>query len=1099
MSCSRFLAAVRRAFTHRATGILLLLAAGCTRAAMPASSPGPSAAPAAAVDLVVAATTDVHGRLRGWDYYADAPDPVRGLTRAATIVDSLRLANPGRVVLVDAGDLLQGNPLTYVAARIAPDSLRPHPVMAAMNAMGYDAAAIGNHEFNYGLPVLQRAMGDARFPLLAANAVTLDERPAFRGWTMLARDGVRVAVVGATTPGSNLWDRDNLRSRVRIGDVVAGVRRAVAQARAAGADVVVAVLHSGLDEPSSYDTAATGVASENVSARVAREVPGIDLIVYGHSHKQMADTVIGSTLLMQPKNWAGSVGVAHLRVVRDAAGGRWRVAGRHSSLVASAGHAESPAVLAATERAHRATVAYVTAPIGETPGAWRADSARVADTPLIDFILEVERRATGAQLASTAAFSLDAALPAGAVTVARLAALYPYDNTLRKIVISGRQLREYLEFSARYFRTAPDGRVSVDPAVPGYNFDIVGGVDYTLDLSRPVGERITTLEYQGRPVAPTDSFTFALNNYRQTGGGGYAMLAGSKNLDDRQLEIRQLLIDEVRQRGTIRPDQYFHQNWRIVPASAVAEVYASMHGLPGERGPVSTAISRSPTPRVPSADPRTPRIRVIGLNDFHGALEPRPDAAGVLRGGAAYVAAAVEQAERECAPPSCQTLFVDAGDELQGTPASNLAYGRPVVAILDHLGLAAAALGNHEFDWGRDTLRARMRQARYAFLGANVRFQDGRDVPWIRDDTLVQRGDTKIGIIGIATTATPATTRASNVTGLRFDEPAPVVDSLARALRARGAGVVIVLAHAGAFCDRSGAVSCEGEIIDLARHLTEPVDAIVSGHTHSLVNTVIRGIPVVQARSSGTAIDVLDIPLDSGVPGEGESLVRHEVRDVRADAVAPDSAVLAMVQRAVAVVAPRVNRPIARIAEDMPKSVATATGETALGDLIADAMRVVGKGDVGVMNNGGIRAPLRAGIATYGSLFEIQPFANVLVRLSVRGRDLRGYLERQVDQHRPGVQVSGVVVVYDTTRPPGSRLVSVRMRNGTPLQDDRTYTVVLNDFMATGGDRLGFGDRALRTEPLDVVDLDALITHLRSLPQPVRPPRGPRLVVTGTP
>jgi 2',3'-cyclic-nucleotide 2'-phosphodiesterase/3'-nucleotidase len=228
--------------------------------------------------------------------------------------------------------------------------------------------------------------------------------------------------------------------------------------------------------------------------------------------------------------------------------------------------------LAATEEAHKAAVRYANTPIGTTPVEWRGDSARVTDTPLIDFVLEVERQASGAQLASTAAFSLDASLAAGPITVARIAALYPYDNTLRAVRITGAQLREYLEQSARYFRPGPNGTAEVDPAIPGFNYDIVAGVDYTIDVSRPIGERITTLAYQGKPVAPTDSFTMALNNYRQTGGGGFAMLATAPVVYDKQLEIRQLLIDEVKRRGTIRPADYFHLNWRIVPASAIGRL-----------------------------------------------------------------------------------------------------------------------------------------------------------------------------------------------------------------------------------------------------------------------------------------------------------------------------------------------------------------------------------------------------------------------------------------------------------------------------------------------------------------------------------------------
>lgn len=528
----------------------------------------PSAAP---IDLVVAATTDIHGRVRGWDYYADAPDSARGLARAATIIDSLRKVSPVLPIVVDAGDFLQGNPMAYLAARV--DTTIPNPIIAAMNVIQYDAVTIGNHEFNYGLPALTRAMRQAEFTMLAANARRPDGSQRFASWAVSTRHGVKVAIIGATTPGSMIWDRDNLAGQVVIRDIIPDVRTAVRDARNAGAAVVIVVVHSGLDEPSSYDTTATAIGSENVAARLAHEVPGIDLLVYGHSHKQMADTVIGSTLLMQPKNWATSVAVAHLALTRQ--NGRWRVISKRSSIVQAARHRESPEIIAVTQEGHRATVRYATTPIGTTPVGWRADSARVVDTPLIDFILEVERRASGAQLASTAAFSLDASLAAGPITVARLSALYPYDNTLRAIRISGAQLRAYLEQSARYFRRRDDGSIGVDPKIPGYNYDIVAGVDYTIDLSKPIGDRITTLTYDGRAVAPSDSFTMALNNYRQGGGGGFAMLQGAPVVYDRQAEIRDLLIDEVRRKGTLVPSDYFHPNWRIVPSSAIGQVLVS--------------------------------------------------------------------------------------------------------------------------------------------------------------------------------------------------------------------------------------------------------------------------------------------------------------------------------------------------------------------------------------------------------------------------------------------------------------------------------------------------------------------------------------------
>lgn len=1051
-----------------------LLAWGCAPPAPSGRAAAASPVDGDSTELVVAATTDVHGRLRGWDYYANAADTLRGLSRAATIIDSVRQSRPGHVVLVDAGDLLQGNPLTYVAARV--DSAAPHPVMAAMNAMQYDAAAIGNHEFNYGLPTLTRALAQARFPFLAANAYLPNGQRAWNGSHIVQRGGVRIAIVGATNPGAMVWDRDNLAGRLQVRDIVSEVAREVRAVRER-ADAVVVVMHSGLGEASSYDTVATGLPSENVGARVAREVPGVDLIVIGHSHREMADSVVNGVTIVQPRNWATSVALATLRFARR--GGRWHVAGTNGRIVPAAGHAESPVVLAATRRAHEATVRWVNQTLGTTPVAWRADSARVSDVPLVDFMLEVQRAAAGADLASTAAFDIGASLDAGPITVAEVARLYPYDNTLRAVRITGRQLRDYLEYSARYYRTAgtPEAaRSPVDPSVPGYNFDIVAGADYTLDISRPLGSRVTRLEVKGRPVADGDTFTLALNNYRQTGGGGYAMLRGAPVVYDRQEEIRELLIAEVRRRGTLRPEDFAVRNWELRPAEAGAAAWRAMQGATFD---ASGAARRAAPARLAAGR----WLRIISSNDFHGAFEARADGNGVAWGGAPWFAGAIVAARAECTPPACVSLWLDGGDEFQGTPASNLTFGASVVDLFSRLGLSASALGNHEFDWGVDSLRARMRQAPYAILGANVRDTAGRDVPWIRNDTLIELPGVRVGVIGIATVETPRVTRASNVAALRFVDPVPVVDAHARALRARGADVVVVIAHAGAFCDRGTATGCEGEIVDLANRVTEKVDAIVSGHTHSRVATVVRGIPIVQARSRGMAIGVIDLP----VGGAGTPAV--EVRDVGRGSVAADSVASALTAAVVARTAERFSAPVATIAERMEPGL-----RGTLGNLVADAQRYAAAGDVAVMNRGGVRAPLGAGTATRGALFEVQPFGNVLVRIRLRGADLRDYLERLVARDEVNFHLSGVHVHYDPARPAGTRITRLEFADARPYDPRRVYRLVMTDFLAAGGDGLGLTERALGVEELPTVDVDALADYLRSRPSPVRAPTDARLI-----
>jgi 5'-nucleotidase len=263
----------------------------------------------------------------------------------------------------------------------------------------------------------------------------------------------------------------------------------------------------------------------------------------------------------------------------------------------------------------------------------------------------------------------------------------------------------------------------------------------------------------------------------------------------------------------------------------------------------------------------------------------------------------------------------------------------------------------------------------------------------------------------------------------------------------------------------------------MTRGITEKVDAVISGHTHSLLATEVNGIPVVQARSSGRAIAVLDLPLSAD--GAVDGTPRAAVRNVDSDTIPADPEIAALVRAATASLAERVNQKIGELRTPLLRR----GDEHALGRLIADAQRAAGRTDFAVMNNGGIRADVQAGPVTYGALFEVHPFGNVLYRVTARGAALRAYFEKMCDgQRMPRVHVSGIALAWDGTRPAGQRLVGARLPDGSSLDDAREYTLVLSDFMLTGGDGLGLGDAALRVEPLNVQDLDALIAFVRALP-----------------
>lgn len=1053
----------------------------------PATGPPPVDAPIAeapAVELVLLGTTDVHNRLYPHDYYTGRPTD-HGLALLAPVIDSVRAANPGRVLLFDSGDFLQGSPLGFVYARMHAD--QPSPIVRAMNLLGYDAAAIGNHEFNYGLGHLGRALEQADFPVVTANVYRHGTAAhAYPPYALIphaspAGDTILIGVTGNTPPGVHLWDRAHVEGVLEFREVVGAVRDAVAALRAQGADVVVLLSHGGL-EGTSYDTIATGLPPEQAAARVAREVPGIDVILLGHSHRELADSIIegpaGPVLLAQGGHWARSVAAVTLGLQRRAPGD-WIVTRRRGRVLRPDPARADRTFMDSLRWEHERAVAYVNSVVGTATSAMSAREGRVRDTPILDFIAEVQRRAAGADLSAVSAFRLDAGLDSGAITIAEIAGLYPYDNTLKAIRINGDQLKRYLEKSAEYYRgwPAPAGGAVTDPSVPGYNFDIVSGVEYALDLSRPKGERVVGLSWRRQPVRADQSFTLAINSYRAAGGGGYSMIRDAPVLLDRQQDIRELLIEDVRRRGTLRPDDVFVPSWRLLPDEAADAALA-------EQAAAEVAFEGTGT----AAAARRPRLRILMTNDFHGRLQPEtPSWAGGREVGGAARLAAYFAAEREAFDGA--TVLLDGGDIMQGTPVSNLTDGRSTLDYYNAVGYHAAAIGNHEFDWTVGVLRERLEQAAFPWLSANI-FVAGSDTApsWARPTALLDVDGLRVGILGLSTESTPHTTKPSNVRGLEFRSGAAAIDRWVPVLRGQGADFVIVVAHAGAIC-QAEVHDCRGEIVGWANAVTHRPDLIVGGHAHQVVRTRVNRIPIIQAGSYSTRYGVVD--LERVTPDSVDTWIRGTPA-AWPDRVRPDSAIAALVAARVSAIGPEVDRVITRLEQALQRG----PGEHALGRLIADAQRAATGADVAIMNNGGIRTNIESGDVTWGELFQVQPFGNLLVKLQLSGRQLRAAVEHVVGG-AAGAHFSGLIVEYDATAPPGSRVRTMRLPDGRAISDADILSVSVNDFMAEGGDGFTMLAEPRARDDTGIVDLDALIAWLERMPRPVRAPADQRVRALG--
>ena len=554
--------------------------------------------------LTVLGTTDLHNNVLNWDYFKDVPytDPAGnriGIAQASTLIKAMRAERgAGNCLTLDAGDTIQGTPLAYYFAKVTPASgTVKHPMALAMNEVGYDAVALGNHEFNYGIPLLRTWESQLNFPLLGANVREVTSgRRAFTPYILKRIDTgngwVTVGLVGLVTPGCALWDRDNVQGRLDFNGIVEEAKLVIPEVRAAGADVVIVSSHSGATPGSSYGDALP--FPENASTQLAEEVPGIDAILVGHAHVEIPERFVvnkatGKLVLLTARlKWGMRVSVMDLVLAKER--GRWSLTSASSHLLDAKTAEADTAVVSAVQAGHEATVKYVNTVIGTSTADLNTATACWSDSAAIDAINYVQASTIKAELAGgaasqlpvlsiAAAFSRTVDVKAGPLTIRDVAGLYIFDNTLLSIKVNGALVKDYLEWSARYFKAvstitvAPqdltNAPTSMAPAgTPDYNYDVVYGLDapltYDIDVARPVGERIINLSYGGAPVGPGQEFALAINNYRQSGGGNFPGVKEAPVLSNSQQEIRQRIIDYVLATGTLDPAVFSQQNWRLV-------------------------------------------------------------------------------------------------------------------------------------------------------------------------------------------------------------------------------------------------------------------------------------------------------------------------------------------------------------------------------------------------------------------------------------------------------------------------------------------------------------------------------------------------------
>lgn len=569
-----------------------------------------------------------------YDYFSDQPRPGQGLSLLAELIEEAR-AEAETALLFDNGDLLQGNPMgDFLATRHVLDPSMKNPMIAAMNMLRYDAATIGNHDFNHGLDYLRRATDQANFPFVLSNVITrrgaspdrdtlLYKPYSILPVSVVMGDGRRcklnVGVIGFVPPQITVWDFRHLVGRVITRDILDSARTWVPLMQQAGADLIVALCHSGIGP----DRETTGM--ENAATALAA-VPGVDVVLAGHAHQHFPGDDIAPGLHVDPTAgrlygkptvmagfWGAHLGIIDLLLEQTATG--WRTADSRCGLRAvsgarprnAAGRKLRAQIEGATAGIHRETLTYIRRPVGTTGIGLDTYFARVTGSAAVALVAEAQRwymraRLSGSRHADLPLLSAAAPfkaggrggpgfytdVPKGQLTIRNISDLYFYPNTIQALRITGRELREWLERAAGQFRQIAPRQTDqplLDLAFPSYNFDMIQGIGYQIDPTQPSrydpagilinagARRITALNHMGAPVADDDLFIVATNSYRATGGGGFPGARVDNIVYQAPDMVRDVILQYIADMGGVRDIRPV--NWQFPELPNTGAVFES--------------------------------------------------------------------------------------------------------------------------------------------------------------------------------------------------------------------------------------------------------------------------------------------------------------------------------------------------------------------------------------------------------------------------------------------------------------------------------------------------------------------------------------------
>ena len=514
------------------------------------------------VHLTILGTTDVHGNVYNWSYEDGAEVDGLGFVKVYSVVKSVREENPN-TILIDNGDTTQGTILTddlYNTELID----EPHPVIDAMNFMGYDAMTLGNHEFNFGTDFIEKIAEEAQFPILGANIYYKEDGRNFvKPYTVKEVAGIKVGIIGLTTPNIPRWDGPKV-THLDFEPMYLACQKYIKELKEKeNVDIIIATTHAGVE--GEYD-----LGGGDSARKIIETNPEIVAFLVGHDHASVAET-IGNTVVGGAKDTGAQVVRFDLYLKNN--GEKWDVVDKTVQLIDVTEYETSDELKEYTKAYHERTLEFLKEVIGQAsedfhpaPEVKGIAEGLIRDTAVMDLINNVQLKNTGADISAAALFTPTSNIKKGDISYSDIFNIYKYPNTLVAVEITGQELKDYMEWSASYYNTYKPGDVTIgfNPNIRPYNYDMFQGVEYKIDISKPAGERIVDLTFKGKPVEDDDAFTLAINNYRHSVLKSLGIIKNDPYYNSDPVSLRSLIAAHIREQGIIVPE--VDNNWDIIGA-----------------------------------------------------------------------------------------------------------------------------------------------------------------------------------------------------------------------------------------------------------------------------------------------------------------------------------------------------------------------------------------------------------------------------------------------------------------------------------------------------------------------------------------------------